>query len=69
MRRAYLNWRLGRPKENSKQKKRDAHTQLHMLRKPGLLRSVLVMALDLAHVHAARVLELAPWPPQRELEA
>ena len=29
------------------------HTQLHMLRGPGLLRSVLVSALDLAHVHAA----------------
>ena len=53
MRRAHLAWRLSRPKENSKQKERRAHTQLHMLRGPGLLRSVLVTALDLAHVHAA----------------
>ena len=51
MRRAYLNWRLGRPKENSKQKKRGAYTQVHMSREPGLLCSVLIMALDLAHVH------------------
>ena len=45
--------RLSRPKENSKQKETRAHTQLHMLREPGLLRSVLVAALGLAHVHAA----------------
>ena len=53
MRGAHLAWRLSRPKENSKQKETRAHTQLHMLREPGLLRSVLITALDLAHVHAA----------------
>ena len=39
--------------------------QLHMLREPGLLRSVLITVLDLAHVHAARAPGLAPWPPQK----
>ena len=43
---------LAAPKR-TRSKKRDAHTQLQMLRGPGLLRSVLVTALDLAHVHAA----------------
>ena len=52
MRRAHLDWRLSRPKE-PEAKTRDTYTQLHMLREPGLLRSVLVTALDLAHVHAA----------------
>ena len=46
--------RLCRPKENSKQKKRDAHTQLYMLRESGLLRSALITAHSLAHVDAAR---------------
>ena len=33
---------------------RDARTQLHMLREPGLLRSALITLHDLAHVHAER---------------
>jgi len=33
--------------------KTDAHVHLSMLRAPGSLRSVLIMALDLAHVYAA----------------
>ena len=40
------------------------HTQLHMLRGPGLLRSVLVSALDLAHVHAAPASQQR-GPPRR----
>jgi len=31
-----------------------------MLREPGLLRSVLIAVLDLAHVHAERAPGLAP---------
>ena len=53
MRGAHLAWRLSCPKENSKQKETRAHTQLHMLREPGLLRSVFVTVLVLAHVYAA----------------
>ena len=40
-----------------------------MLRGSGLLRSVLITVLELAHVHAGRASGLAPQPPQRELEA
>ena len=40
-----------------------------MQREPGLLRSVLITVLELAHVHAGLASGLAPQPPQRELEA
>ncbi len=54
MRRAHLAWRLSHPKEYSKQKRRYTHTQLYMLREPGLLRSALIAVHNIAHVHAAR---------------
>ena len=57
MRRANLAWRL-----------RDAHTQLHMLRGSGLLRSVLITVLELAHVHAGLASGLAPLRTQSHMQ-
>ena len=50
---------LAAPKR-TRSKKRDAHTQLQMLRGSGLLRSVLITVLELAHVHAGLASGLAP---------